>query len=196
VGFGGIWTRFEKCCLWLPNRDKLLVGQQTGGYFSMGRLLKDVLVRLFAVIAGFPSQRKNRFHCPTSFFLIHPYERSVVGLLVMLTLDAQFPHAYRYSSLLRTLWDDNQWRRCASHCEVAELFARALGFAEHVQQTLRFQWGCWMAAVWPTDLAGAEIPMLLAFPSRPGAGVDLLFWRCNEAQAMLRSNVANVLIRS
>lgn len=31
----------------------------------------------------------------------------------------------------------------AGHCEVAELFARRLGFGEHVQRTVRFQWERW-----------------------------------------------------
>lgn len=45
-----------------------------------------------------------------------------------------------------------------SHCEVAELFARQLGFPDYVQQTLRFQWERWDGKGMAYGLKGPVIP--------------------------------------
>jgi HD-GYP domain-containing protein (c-di-GMP phosphodiesterase class II) len=45
-----------------------------------------------------------------------------------------------------------------SHCEVAELFARQLGFPDYVQRTLRFQWERWDGKGMAYGLKGPAIP--------------------------------------
>src|SRR5579862_6671278 len=45
-----------------------------------------------------------------------------------------------------------------SHCEVAELFARQLGFPDYVQQTLRYQWERWDGKGMAYRLKGDAIP--------------------------------------
>jgi HD-GYP domain-containing protein (c-di-GMP phosphodiesterase class II) len=44
------------------------------------------------------------------------------------------------------------------HCEVAELFARQLGFPDYVQQTLRFQWERWDGKGMAYRVKGQAIP--------------------------------------
>ena len=44
------------------------------------------------------------------------------------------------------------------HCEVAELFARQLGFPDYVQQTLRFQWERWDGKGMAYRVKGPAIP--------------------------------------
>ena len=45
-----------------------------------------------------------------------------------------------------------------SHCEVAELFARQLGFPQPVQETLRYQWERWDGRGMAYGLKGTDIP--------------------------------------
>lgn len=45
------------------------------------------------------------------------------------------------------------------HCEVAELFARQLGFSEYVQHTLRYQWERWDGKGPAYGLKNAEAPL-------------------------------------
>ncbi len=45
------------------------------------------------------------------------------------------------------------------HCEIAELFARRLGFPEYVQRTLRFQWEYWNGKGLAYGLKGSEVPL-------------------------------------
>lgn len=46
----------------------------------------------------------------------------------------------------------------AAHCEVGELFARRLGFGEHVQKAVRFQWECWDGKGLAYGMRGDAIP--------------------------------------
>src|SRR6266581_3977955 len=45
------------------------------------------------------------------------------------------------------------------HCEIAELFARRLGFPEYVQCTLRFQWEYWNGKGLAYGLKGTAVPL-------------------------------------
>lgn len=45
-----------------------------------------------------------------------------------------------------------------SHCEVAEMFARQLGFPNYVQQALRFQWEHWNGKGMAYGVKGPDIP--------------------------------------
>ncbi len=47
----------------------------------------------------------------------------------------------------------------AGHCEVAELFARRLGFGRHVQRAVRFQWERWDGGVFASGLNKDEAPL-------------------------------------
>lgn len=75
-----------------------------------------------------------------------------------LHLDARFPH--RIAKLLSFLAQCGPLVRetMRSHCEVAELFARHLGFSTYVQQTLRFQWERWDGKGMAYGLKGPAIP--------------------------------------
>src|SRR5258708_17018545 len=75
-----------------------------------------------------------------------------------LRLDAHFPS--RIAKLLSFVVQcgpvvKESMRR---HCEVAELFARQLGFPDTVQQTLRFQWERWDGKGMAYGLKGSDIP--------------------------------------
>jgi len=45
------------------------------------------------------------------------------------------------------------------HCEVAEIFARRLGFPEYVQHTVRFQWERWDGHGLAYGLKAIEVPL-------------------------------------
>lgn len=45
------------------------------------------------------------------------------------------------------------------HCEIAEMFARRLGFAKHVQDTVRYQWERWDGKGIAYHLQGGAIPI-------------------------------------
>ncbi len=83
-------------------------------------------------------------------------------LLAFLTkyvpLDAQFPSrvtkAMSFVMQCRPVLRES----VKGHCEVAELFARRLGFGEHVQRAVRFQWERWDGAGVAYGLKGDDVP--------------------------------------
>src|SRR5215469_2946648 len=106
-----------------------------------GALLKDV--GCTACAAGFSAFFPEDELAPRSeFILVNPTQLndSFAWLFRSAPEDSHLPS--RISRLLSFLAQCGPVVKEASrgHCEIAELFARRLGFPEHVQRTLRFQW--------------------------------------------------------
>ena len=122
--------------LGLPDEDREAV------YY--GALLKDV--GCTACSAGFAAFFPDDELVPRlDFMLVDParFGDIVAWLSRNVPVDARLPG--RIARLLSFLAQCGPVVKEAmrGHCEVAELFARRLGFPDHVQRTLRFQWERW-----------------------------------------------------
>ena len=125
-----------------------------------GALLKDV--GCTACSAGISAFFPDDEQVPRAdFMLVDPSQlHEMLGWLSRnVPLDARFPS--RVTKLFSFIAQCGPVIREAmrGHCEVAVLFARRLGFAEIVQQTLRFQWERWDGKGLAYSLKASEIPL-------------------------------------
>ncbi|TMC16580.1 MAG: hypothetical protein E6J34_19860 [Chloroflexi bacterium] len=141
LGFGGHLEHGLGCAyLGLQIADALTLESQEREAIFYGALLKDVAcTACSAGIAAFlPDEEQVSL---SDVILMDPSHLSdMIGWLSKyLRLDAHFPS--RITKLLSFLVQCGTIARdtMRSHCEVAELFARQLGFPDYVQQALRFR---------------------------------------------------------
>lgn len=125
-----------------------------------GALLKDV--GCTACSAGFAAFFPDDELVPRlDFMLVDParFGEMVGWLSRNVPVDARLPG--RIARLLSFLTQCGAVVREAmrGHCEVAELFARRLGFPEHVGRTLRLQWERWDGKGLAYGLKGEDVPI-------------------------------------
>lgn len=160
VGFGGDMEHGLGCAsLGLQIADALTLADEEREAIFYGALIKDVAcTACSAGIAAFlPDDEQVSL---SDVILLDPSRLSdMIGWLSRyLRLDARFPS--RIAKLL------SFFVKCGpvvketmrSHCEVAELFARQLGFPDSVQRTLRFQWERWDGKGMAYGLKGPAVP--------------------------------------
>ncbi len=136
----------------LPHEDREAV--------FYGALLKDV--GCTACSAGFAAFFPDDELVPRlDFMLVDPSKFSdiVAWMSRNVPVDAQLPT--RITKLLSFFVQCGPVVKEAlrGHCEIAELFARRLGFPEYVQRTLRFQWERWDGKGMAYGLKGNEVPV-------------------------------------
>jgi HD-GYP domain-containing protein (c-di-GMP phosphodiesterase class II)/DNA-binding CsgD family transcriptional regulator len=160
VGFGGHMEHgLGSASLGLEIADALTLASEECEAVFYGALLKDVAcTACSAGIAAFiPDDEQVSL---SDVILIDPSRFSdMIGWLSKyFRLDAGFPG--RVAKLLSFLVQCGPVARetMRSHCEVAELFARQLGFPDYVQRTLRFQWERWDGKGMAYGLKGLAIP--------------------------------------
>src|SRR5579859_4618168 len=145
VGFGGhIEHGLKSAYLGLQIADALTLNDEEREAIFYGALLKDVACTACSagIAAFFPDDEQVSL---SDVILIDP--TSISDMLGWLSryvpLDSRFPS--RISKLFSFMIQCGPIVKetMRSHCEVAELFARQLGFPDHVQRTLRFQWERW-----------------------------------------------------
>jgi HD-GYP domain-containing protein (c-di-GMP phosphodiesterase class II) len=160
LGFGGhIEHGLGSAYLGLQLTDALMLADEEREAIFYGALLKDVACTACSVgIATFlPDEEQVSL---SDVILVDPSRISDMfgWLSKYLRLDAHFPN--RIGKLLSFLVQCGTIARetMRSHCEVAELFARQLGFPDYVQQTLRFQWERWDGKGMAYRLKGPTIP--------------------------------------
>lgn len=160
LGFGGHMEHgLGTAALGLSIADALLLDQEEREAIFYGALLKDVAcTACSAGMAAFlPDEEQVSL---ADVILLDPSSLSdMMGWLSKyLQLDARFPQriAKLFSFMVQCGPIIKESMR--SHCEVAELFARQLGFPEPVQQALRFQWERWDGRGMAYGLAGVSIP--------------------------------------
>ncbi len=144
--------------LQIADRLNLPAGDREAVFY--GALLKDV--GCTACSAGFAAFFPDDELVPRlDFMLVDPARFSdMVGWLSRnVPLDSRLPG--RIAKLLSFLTQCGPVVREAmrGHCEVAELFARRLGFPEHVGRTLRFQWERWDGKGLAYGLKGDDVPV-------------------------------------
>jgi HD-GYP domain-containing protein (c-di-GMP phosphodiesterase class II) len=161
LGFGGHSEHGLKCAyLGLQIADALALGESEREAIFYGALLKDIACTACAagIAAFFPDDEQVSL---SQVILIDPSSaRDMIGWLSRyVPLDARFPT--RITKLLSFMVHCGPIVKetMRSHCEVAELFARQLGFPDYVQQTLRFQWERWDGKGMAYGLKGPHIPL-------------------------------------
>ncbi len=160
LGFGGhIEHGLGSAALGLEIADALKLSSEEHEAIFYGALLKDVACTACSagIAAFFPDDEQVLL---SDVILIDPSSVSdMIGWLSKyLRLDARFPS--RIAKLLSFMVQCGPLVKetMRSHCEVAELFARQLGFPDYVQQTLRFQWERWDGKGMAYRLKGMAIP--------------------------------------
>jgi len=160
VGFGGHMEHgLGSAYLGLQIADELALTSEEREAIFYGALLKDVAcTACSAGIAAFlPDEEQVSL---SDVILIDPSQFSdMIGWLSRyFRLDASFPR--RVTKLLSFMVQCGPVVKetMRSHCEVAELFARQLGFRDRVQRTLRFQWERWDGKGMAYRLKGSAIP--------------------------------------
>src|SRR5215471_8378162 len=160
IGFGGHMEHgLGSAYLGLQVADALTLAHEDREAIFYGALLKDVACTACSegIAAFFPDDEQVFL---SDVILMDPSQfRDMVGWLSRyLRLDARF--LGRITKLLSFLVQCRPIVKetMRSHCEVAELFARQLGFPDHVQQTLRFQWERWDGKGMAYGLRGPAIP--------------------------------------
>ncbi len=160
VRFGGHMEHGLGCAsLGLLIADALALSQEEREAIFYGALLKDVAcTACSAGIAAFlPDGEEVSL---SDVILIDPSRASdMMGWLSRyLRPDVHFPA--RIAKLLTFFVQCGPVIKetMRSHCEVAELFARQLGFPDYVQQALRFQWERWDGKGMAYGLKGIAAP--------------------------------------
>ncbi|GHO46844.1 HD domain-containing phosphohydrolase [Ktedonospora formicarum] len=125
-----------------------------------GALLKDV--GCTACSAGISTFFPDDEQVPRSdFMLVDPSQiQEMLGWLAKnVPMDARLPG--RMTKLLSFIAQCGPVIREAmrGHCEVAELFARRLGFPTYVQETLRYQWERWDGRSLAYGIKSAQVPI-------------------------------------
>src|SRR6266700_3884601 len=142
LGFGGhIEHGLGSASLGLQIADALALADEEREAIFYGTLLKDVACTACSagIAAFFPDEEQVSL---ADVILLDPSQLSdMIGWLSRyLRLDARFPSRVAKFLSFMVQCGPIVKETMRSHCEVAELFARQLGFPDHVQQTLRFQW--------------------------------------------------------
>src|SRR5712692_10591262 len=160
LGFGGhIEHGLGSASLGLLLADRLTLADEEREAIFYGALLKDVACTACSagIAAFFPDEEQVSL---SDVILLDPSQLSdMIGWLSRyLRLDAHFPG--RVAKFLSFIVQCGPIVKetMRSHCEVAELFARQLGFPDYVQQTLRFQWERWDGKGMAYRLKGTMIP--------------------------------------
>jgi len=160
VGFGGHMEHgLGTASLGLHIADAFPLASEEREAIFYGALLKDVAcTACSAGIAAFlPDDEQVSL---SDVILMDPSRVSdMIGWLSKyFRLDAGFPG--RVAKLLSFLVQCGPMAKeiMRSHCEVAELFARQLGFPDYVQRTLRFQWERWDGKGMAYGLKGPAVP--------------------------------------
>jgi len=160
LGFGGHMEHgLGSASLGLQIADALALASDEREAIFYGALLKDVACTACSagIAAFFPDGEQVSL---SDVILLDPSRISdMIGWLSgYFRLDAHFPG--RIAKLLAFLVQCGPVVKetMRSHCEVAELFARQLGFPAYVQQTLRFQWERWDGKGMAYRLQGSTIP--------------------------------------
>lgn len=160
VGFGGhIEHGLGSACLGLQITDALGLAEEDREAVFYSAFLKDVACTACSagIAAFFPDDEQVSL---SDVILMDPSRMGeMIGWLSRyFRLDAHFPR--RITKLLSFLAQCGPIVKetMRSHCEIAELFARRLGFPTHVQHTLRFQWERWDGRGMAYGLKGAAIP--------------------------------------
>ena len=140
--------------------DALKLPREEREAIFYGALLKDV--GCTACAAGFSAFFPDDELMPRSdIMLVDPtrLNDSIAWLSRNVPVDSQL-HS-RISRLLSFLVQCGPIVKEAmrGHCEIAELFARRLGFPEYVQRTLRFQYERWDGKGLTYGLKGSEVPL-------------------------------------
>jgi HD-GYP domain-containing protein (c-di-GMP phosphodiesterase class II) len=161
LGFGGHMEHgLKSAYIGLQIADALTLVHEEREAVFYGALLKDVACTVCAagIAAYFPYDEQVSL---SHVILVDPSSvRDMVGWLSRyVPLDARFPS--RITKLLAFMVQCGPIVRetMRSHCEVAELFARQLGFPEYVQQTLRLQWERWDGRGMAYGLKGRDVPI-------------------------------------
>jgi HD-GYP domain-containing protein (c-di-GMP phosphodiesterase class II) len=160
LGFGGHMEHgLGSASLGLQIADALALSGEEREAIFYGALLKDVACTACSagIAAFFPDEEQVSL---SDVILLDPSKISdMIGWLSRyFRLDAHFPG--RIAKLLAFLVQCGPIVKetMRSHCEVAELFARQLGFPDYVQKTLRFQWERWDGRGMAYRLKGSTIP--------------------------------------
>lgn len=160
LGFGGhIEHGLGSAAFGLEVADALKLSGEEHEAIFYGALLKDVACTACSsgIAAFFPDDEQIVL---SDVILIDP--SSISDMLGWLSkyLKPDVHFLSRVSKLLSFMAQCGPLVRetMRSHCEIAELFARQLGFPAHVQQTLRFQWERWDGKGMAYRLKGAAIP--------------------------------------
>ncbi len=136
----------------LPNQEREAI--------FYGALLKNVGCTACAagLAAFFPD---DELEPRSDFMLVDPTRLNdlIAWLSRHVPLDSHLPS--RISRLLSFLTQCGPVVKEAmrGHCEIAELFARRLGFPEYVQRTLRLQWEYWNGKGLAYGLKGSAVPL-------------------------------------
>ncbi len=160
LGFGGhIEHGLGSASLGLQIADALALADEEREAIFYGALLKDVACTACSagIAAFFPDEEQVSL---ADVILLDPSQLSdMIGWLSRyLRLDARFPSRVAKFLSFMVQCGPIVKETMRSHCEVAELFARQLGFPDHVQQTLRFQWERWDGKGMAYGLKGPAIP--------------------------------------
>jgi HD-GYP domain-containing protein (c-di-GMP phosphodiesterase class II) len=160
VGFGGhIEHGLGSASLGLQIADALGLSEEDREAIFYSAFLKDVACTACSagIAAFFPDDEQVSL---SDVILMDPSRMGemISWLSRYFRLDAHFPR--RITKLLSFLAQCGPIVKetMRSHCEIAELFARRLGFPVHVQQTLRFQWERWDGRGMAYGLKGTAIP--------------------------------------
>jgi HD-GYP domain-containing protein (c-di-GMP phosphodiesterase class II) len=160
VAFGGHMEHGLGCAaLGLQLADAMALSHEEREAIFYGALLKDVAcTACSAGIAAFlPDEAEVSL---ADVILVDPSRMSDMmrWLSRYLRPDIHFP--MRISKLLSFVMQCGPIVKetMRSHCEVAELFARQLGFPAYVQQALRFQWERWDGKGMAYGLKGDTTP--------------------------------------
>jgi HD-GYP domain-containing protein (c-di-GMP phosphodiesterase class II)/DNA-binding CsgD family transcriptional regulator len=160
LAFGGHMEHgLGSAFLGLQIADELVLAEEEREAIFYGALLKDVAcTACSAGIAAFlPDEEQVSL---SDVVLLDPSQfGDMIGWVSKyLRLDAHLPG--RVAKLLSFLVQCGPIVKetMRSHCEVAELFARHLGFPDYVQKALRFQWERWDGKGMAYRLKGATIP--------------------------------------
>ncbi|HEX7735125.1 MAG TPA: HD domain-containing phosphohydrolase [Ktedonobacteraceae bacterium] len=162
LGFGGhIEHGLGSASLGLHLADVLELPAEEREAVFYGALLKDVgCTACSAGLAAFWPDAEEKPAMLSDVILIDPSKISeMLGWLsTYLRPDVHLPQ--RLARLVPFLLQCGPIVRelMRSHCEVAELFARQLGFPEDVQLTLRFQWERWDGKGMAYGLKAEAIP--------------------------------------
>ena len=160
LGFGGhIEHGLGSASLGLQIADALALANEEREAIFYGALLKDVACTACSagIAAFFPDEEQVSL---SDVILLDPSQLSdMIGWLSRyLRLDARFPSRVAKFLSFMVQCGPIVKETMRSHCEVAELFARQLGFPDYVQQTLRFQWERWDGKGMAYGLKGSTIP--------------------------------------
>ncbi len=160
-GFGGDRDQgLKSAYLGLQIADALTLSSKERETIFYGVLIQDVACPASAagIAAFFPDEELVSL---SQVILANPssFKEMIGWLSKYVPLDSRFPS--RIAELLAFMIDCGLIAKetMRSHGEVAELFARQLGFSELVQQTLRLQWERWDGKSMASSLKGPSVPI-------------------------------------